>query len=64
MPTGQKADYSKALIYKISCRDPSITDCYVGSTTNLIMRDGSDIRILKSRRSAFSTYFQKISAAS
>ena len=38
MPKGQKSDYSKALIYKISCRDPSITDCYVGSTTNLIQR--------------------------
>jgi hypothetical protein len=27
-------DYSKTLIYKICCRDPTITDIYVGHTTN------------------------------
>jgi hypothetical protein len=31
-------DYSRAVIYKICCKDPTITDCYVGSTTNLINR--------------------------
>ena len=31
-------DYSKSVVYKICCRDPSITDCYVGSTTNLVQR--------------------------
>ena len=27
-------DYSKGLIYKIECNDPSITECYYGSTIN------------------------------
>jgi len=31
-------DYSKAIIYKIVCKDVSIQDCYVGSTTNLVKR--------------------------
>lgn len=31
-------DYSKACIYKIVCKDVSIKDCYVGSTTNLTKR--------------------------
>jgi hypothetical protein len=31
-------DYSKSLIYKICCNDPTITDCYVGSTTDKIRR--------------------------
>ena len=33
-------DYSKACIYKIVCKDPTIKDCYVGSTTDLIRRRG------------------------
>jgi hypothetical protein len=33
MPMG-KQDYSKGLIYKIHCKNPEITDIYVGSTTN------------------------------
>ena len=28
-----KIDYSKSCIYKICCKDTSITDCYIGSTT-------------------------------
>ena len=32
------SDYSKALIYKISCKNPEITDCYVGSTVDLTAR--------------------------
>ena len=31
-------DYSKAVIYKICCKDLKVTDVYVGSTTNLIER--------------------------
>ena len=31
-------DYSKSIIYKIVCDDISITDCYVGSTTQFSMR--------------------------
>ena len=30
--------YENGLIYKICCNDPNITDCYVGSTTNIIKR--------------------------
>lgn len=31
-------DYSKTSIYKICCKDPTITDIYVGHTTNLVKR--------------------------
>ena len=31
-------DYSKSIIYKLCCKDPSITDIYIGSTTNFIER--------------------------
>jgi len=31
-------DYSKSCIYKICCRDPDITDIYIGSTTELTKR--------------------------
>ena len=33
MPTGNQ-DYKNSIIYKICCRDPTITDIYIGSTTN------------------------------
>ena len=31
-------NYSKTIIYKICCKDPTITDIYVGHTTDLIKR--------------------------
>ncbi len=31
-------DYSKTIIYKICCKDPTITDIYVGHTTDLTKR--------------------------
>ena len=31
-------DYSNTIIYKICCKDESITDVYVGHTTNFIQR--------------------------
>ena len=31
-------DYSNTIIYKITCKDPSITDIYVGHTTNFVQR--------------------------
>jgi hypothetical protein len=34
-------DYSKAVIYKICCKDLKVTDVYVGSTTNLAQRRSS-----------------------
>lgn len=30
--------YEKAVIYKLCCLDPEITDCYIGSTCNLYLR--------------------------
>tara|TARA_R110001592_G_C12875387_1_gene724171 strand:- start:43 stop:615 length:573 start_codon:yes stop_codon:yes gene_type:complete len=30
----RKTDYSKGLIYKLCCKDPTIEDIYIGSTTN------------------------------
>ena len=34
----QIIDYSKSVIYRIVCNDIYVTECYVGSTTNLIKR--------------------------
>jgi predicted GIY-YIG superfamily endonuclease len=36
----QKAeiDYSNTLFYKIFCKDVSITDLYIGHTTNFVQR--------------------------
>ena len=31
-------NYNKCFIYKICCKDANITDCYIGSTTNIIRR--------------------------
>ena len=31
-------DYSKTVIYKITCNDPSVTELYVGSTSDFIRR--------------------------
>jgi hypothetical protein len=31
-------NYENGLIYKIVCNDTSITDCYIGSTTNFAKR--------------------------
>ena len=33
-----KADYSNTIIYKLCCNDPSITEIYIGHTTNFIQR--------------------------
>jgi hypothetical protein len=37
MPKTAK-DYSKVSIYKICCKDPSVTEFYIGSTTNFTQR--------------------------
>jgi hypothetical protein len=34
-------NYSKSIIYKLCCKDPEITDIYVGSTTNFFSRKNS-----------------------
>ena len=36
--TKKVISYDKTAIYKIACKDPSITDVYVGSTTNVNKR--------------------------
>jgi hypothetical protein len=33
-----KADYSNTIIYKLCCNDPSITEIYIGHTTNFVQR--------------------------
>jgi len=33
-----KVDYSNTIIYKISCKDTSVTDLYVGHTINFVQR--------------------------
>ena len=38
MPRHNNCDYNKTVIYKIVCKDESITDVYVGSTTNFNSR--------------------------
>lgn len=37
MPKNQM-DYSQTIIYKICCKDVSVTDIYIGHTTNFIQR--------------------------
>jgi predicted GIY-YIG superfamily endonuclease len=36
-------DFTKTVIYIIYCKDPDITDCYVGSTTDFYHRKASHI---------------------
>lgn len=37
----QPIDYSKTFVYMLCCKDPTITDVYVGHTTNLTKRKAS-----------------------
>lgn len=34
----KEIDYSKTVMYKIVCKDLSVKDCYVGSTTGFTIR--------------------------
>jgi len=34
----KKVDYSKSIIYKLCCKDPNVTEIYVGSTINFKSR--------------------------
>lgn len=43
-------NYNNSVIYKICCNDISITDCYVGSTTNFIKRKSSHKSRCKNER--------------
>jgi len=33
-----QTDYTQTFIYKICCKDPTITDTYIGHTTNFLQR--------------------------
>jgi hypothetical protein len=41
--TSKAIDYSNTIIYKLCCNDPSITDVYVGHTTNFTNRKKNHI---------------------
>jgi hypothetical protein len=45
-------DYSNTIIYKITCKDPSITDVYVGHTTNFVQRKHSHKQSCKNDKSS------------
>jgi len=52
-------DYSNAVIYKICCKDLSITECYVGSTTNFYNRKSqhkSACNNVKSKKHDYNVY--------
>ena len=44
-------DYSSTIIYKITCKDPSVTDVFVSYTTNFIQRKSNHKRICTSNKS-------------
>jgi len=52
-----KIDYTKAVVYKIVCRDPLVTEKYVGSTTNLIKRRSGHKTLCNSPKSKDYNYF-------
>ena len=41
MTNVKKSDYSNTIIYKIQCKDPLVTELYIGHTTDFIARKGS-----------------------
>ena len=45
-------DYSNTIIYKITCKDPAITDLYVGHTTNFVQRKNAHMNSCKSPKTA------------
>ena len=52
-------DYSNTIIYKIVCKDPIITDCYVGHTTDFVKRKSlhkSDCNNEKSKKYNYYVY--------
>lgn len=57
--SNSNCDYSNTVIYKICCKDPSITDVYVGHTTNFKARENqhkySSKSILKNNLKLYDT---------
>ena len=50
-------DYSNTIIYKIVCNDPNITDCYVGSTTNIVKRRQSHKSVCNNENSKLFNFY-------
>ena len=49
--------YNQSIIYKLCCKDPSIPDIYIGSTTNFTRRKSSHKTICnKTNNKSFNTY--------
>jgi L-lactate utilization protein LutC len=44
-------DYSNTIIYKITCKNPAITDVYVGHTTNFVQRKHAHKQSCKNEKS-------------
>ena len=49
-------DYSNTIIYKITCKDPSLTDVYVGHTTNFVQRKHAHKELCKNDKSSNHNY--------
>ena len=50
-------NYNQSIIYKLCCRDPTITDIYIGSTTNMYRRKQEHKKICNnSNYEAFNFY--------
>ena len=54
-----KVDYQKTFIYKLCCRDPSITDIYVGHSTNFKQRNKSHKCGCNNDNKKYNTYVYK-----
>jgi hypothetical protein len=50
-------NYENGLIYKIVCNDPTITDIYIGSTTNFIKRKYSHKWDCNNEKSKYYNYY-------
>ena len=56
-PTSRVPNYSNSQIYKLCCKDPTITDVYVGSTTNFIQRKKGHKSICNNENSRSYNYY-------
>ena len=50
-------DYSKTIMYRIVCKDPTITDCYVGSTTNFTKRKSNHKSACTNSKDTYYDYY-------
>ena len=49
-------NYKHSMIYKIVCRDPTITDSYIGSTTDFVNRKSAHKQTCRGGKSALNVY--------